>query len=126
MGKKVYIIDDDQDIVAATRIILEANGYEVNAAYTIEEGEDLTNKDLPDIIILDVMFPGNQSAGFEFCRRLRANKITQKIPIIIFTAVNRKFSFKHDINEEWLPADEFLEKPVDPSDLLRKMKFYLK
>ncbi len=125
MKRKIYIIDDDLDIVESTKIILEASGYDVKTAYTLEEGAGLINKELPDLIILDVMFPGNQSGGFELCRNLKANSETKKIPIVMFTAVNRKWLFKHSIDDDWLPADEFLDKPVDPADLLRKIKKYL-
>ncbi len=125
MGKKIYIIDDDHDIVESTKIILEASGYEVKTAFTIEEGASFIENELPDMVILDVMFPGNQSAGFDFCRDLRAKNETKEIPIIMFTAVNSKFSFKHDLEDDWLPADEFLEKPVNPSDLLKKINKHL-
>ena len=125
MRKKVYIIDDDYDIVESTKIILEASGYDIKTAYTLDAGESLINKGLPDLIILDVMFPGNQSGGFELCRNLKTNSKTRKIPVIMFTAVNRKWFFKHSIDDDWLPADEFLDKPVDPADLLKKIKKYL-
>ena len=125
MKKKIYIIDDDKDIVESTKIVLDACGYDVKTAYTIEEGKTLINNDIPDIIILDVMFPGNQSAGFGLCRDLRAKEETKKIPVIMFTAVNRKFPFKHDVDEDWLPASEFLNKPVDPADLIKKVKKFL-
>ena len=125
MRKKVYIIDDDYDIVESTKIILEASGYDIKTAYTLDAGESLINKGLPDLIILDVMFPGNQSGGFELCRNLKTNSKTRKIPVIMFTAVNRKWLFKHSIDDDWLPADEFLDKPVDPADLLKKIKKYL-
>ena len=125
MKKTIYIIDDDRDIVESTKIILDASGYNVKAVYTIEDGTKLIARKVPDMVILDVMFPGDQSAGFEFCRKLKNEKETENIPIIMFTAVNRKYAFKHDIESDWLPADEFLNKPVDPAELLAKIKKYL-
>lgn len=122
MAKNIYIIDDDRDIVESTKIILEASGYNIKTAYTIEDGKSLVDDNLPDLIILDVMFPGNQSAGFDFCRDMRSNDKTKNIPIVMFTAVNRKFPFKHGVEDDWLPADEFLDKPVDPANLLTIVK----
>lgn len=125
MGNKIYIIDDDQDIVESTKIVLEASGYDIKTAFTLEDGKSLIDDDLPDLIILDVMFPGNQSGGFELCRELRDSEKTKSVPIIMFTAVNRKFSFNHDVEEDWLPANEFMDKPFNPSDLLKKVKSIL-
>jgi len=126
MAKKIYIIDDDQDIVEATKIVLEASGYEVAAAYTIEDGKKLFEAENPDLALLDVMFPEQQDAGFEFCRDLRISEKTKDVPIVMFTAVNRKFPFHFETDENFLPANEFLNKPVEPKDLLEKIAGLLK
>ena len=77
----------------------------------------------PDLAILDVMFPEDASAGFELARFMRHEKEQLKnIPILMLTAINTKFPLgfgSKDIDEEWMPVTEFLEKPVD-FDVLRE------
>ena len=121
MAKKIYLIDDDQDIVESTKILLEATGYDVKTAYSIESGKKLFETGNPDLVLLDVMFPEQQDAGFEFCRDLRTNDKTKAIPVIMFTAVNDKFPFHFDTDAEFLPADVMLNKPVEPKELLAKI-----
>jgi len=71
----------------------------------------------PDLAILDVMFPEDASAGFALARSLRQrNDALRNIPILMLTAVNEKFPLgfgAQNIDEEWLPVSDFLEKPVD-------------
>lgn len=123
MAKTIYIIDDDKDIVEATKIVLEAKGYSVKTALTIEDGKKLVDEEKPNLILLDVMFPGGeQDAGFIYCRDLRTNEKTKDIPVIMFTAVNKDFPFHFDKDADWLPADEFLNKPVDNEELLEKVQ----
>ena len=121
MAKKIFIVDDDQDIVESTKIVLEASGYEVEAAYSLDGGRSLISSSIPDLLLLDVMFPDQQDAGFEFCRELRTDDKTKNIPIIMYTAVNRDFPFHFKTDDEFLPANEFLNKPVDPKVLLEKV-----
>lgn len=121
MAKTIYLIDDDQDIVESTKILLEASGYNVKTAFSISSGEKLFETGNPDLVLLDVMFPEQQDAGFEFCRELRTSAKTKNIPVIMSTAVNDKFPFHFDTDEEFLPADVMLNKPVDPKVLLEKI-----
>ena len=121
MAKSIYIIDDDHDMVESTKILLEANDFLVQSAYTIADGEALIATAIPDLLILDVMFPANQSAGFDFCRALRTEDRTKSVPVIMYTAVNRKFPYNYDKDDDWLPADLFINKPVEPKDLLDKI-----
>jgi len=125
--KKVYIIDDDRNIVESMRIVLQAHGYEVQAQYD-ETGvvANLVQKK-PDIVILDVMFPENESAGFDIAREIRGDQRTAGIPILMLSAINEKgvyagtFSNK-DRDDSWLPVDEFVEKPIRPDQLLQKVE----
>ena len=124
---KIYIIDDDIDIVNSLTAYLEAAGYEVGSQYE-EEGlvENLEGFD-PDLIILDVMFPGDPGAGFRMARTIRHQDRFSKIPVIMLSAVNKEGEFlskfsSRDIDEVYLPVTEFVEKPVDPSVLIEKIK----
>ena len=79
----------------------------------------------PDLILLDVMFPENSSAGFELARSIREYEGELKnVPILMLTAVNQKFPLGFsatDIDEQWLPVQMFLEKPVDLEVLQSKV-----
>ena len=128
--KKIYIIDDDRDIVESMSMVLKANGYEVSAQYNDENVVENVLKYNPDLIILDVMFPENNSAGFEIAREIKGNSKLTNIPIIMLSAVNEKGIYvgrltSQDINESWLPVNIFLDKPVQPKELLLQVKSML-
>jgi len=128
--KKIYIIDDDRDIVESMSMVLKANGYEVSAQYNDENVVENVLKYNPDLIILDVMFPENNSVGFEIAREIKGNDKLTNIPIIMLSAVNEKGIYvgrltSQDINESWLPVNIFLDKPVQPKELLLQVKSML-
>ena len=81
----------------------------------------------PAIIILDVMFPGDQEAGFKMARTIKHADEISAIPIIMLTSVNQESDFlskfsSRDIDEIYLPVTEFIEKPIDPKALLKKIE----
>lgn len=125
--KKVYIVDDDRDIVESTTMILETEGYEVAAQYDEDKVVERVAAFGADLIILDVMFPENPAAGFDIARLLRGNDSTRDIPIIMLSAINEKGNYagtfsNKDRDDAYLPVDEFVEKPIAPANLLRKVK----
>ncbi len=129
--KKIYIIDDDRDIVESISVVLKANNYEVMAQYDDKNVNENILKFNPDLVILDVIFPENSSAGFEIAREIKKNTKLINIPIIMLSAVNEKGLYAgrfndQDIDESWLPVILFLEKPVQPKELLQKVKSVLK
>lgn len=129
--KKVYIIDDDRDIVESISMVLKANGYEIAAQYNDENVIENVTQYNPDLIILDVMFPENNSAGFEIARDIKKNDHLAKIPIIMLSAVNERGIYvgrftNRDIDESWLPVSKFLDKPVHPKELLEQVRSVIK
>ncbi|MCL4417723.1 MAG: response regulator [Actinobacteria bacterium] len=128
--KKIYIIDDDRDIVESMSMVLKANGYEVSAQYSDESVVENVTKYGPDLIILDVMFPENNSIGFEIARDIKKDNKLANIPIIMLSAVNERGIYlgrfsNQDIDETWLPVSKFLNKPVQPNELLQQVKSLL-
>lgn len=122
---KILIIEDDVDLVAAMKRILESKGFNVKIAYDPDEGKEELKKDEPDLIILDVMF-GNkgESKGFDFAQTIKLDNKFASIPILMLTAINRErpsFKFSPDTDGEFLPVDVFLDKPVHSEDLIRKV-----
>jgi len=125
--KKIYIIDDDRNIVEAMSIVLKAHDYEVAAQYNEENVIENLITQKPDLVILDVIFPQNSSAGFDIARQIKNEKATASIPIIMLSAINEKGVYagtfsNNDRDNTWLPIDEFIEKPIQNKQLLQKVK----
>jgi len=101
--KKIYIIDDDRDMVESISIVLKASLFEVASQYNDENVIENVNKYKPDLIILDVIFPENHSAGFKIAREIKTNNKLNDIPIIMLSAVNEKGSiWENLINRTWM------------------------
>jgi two-component system alkaline phosphatase synthesis response regulator PhoP len=127
---KILIIEDDPDLVAAMKVMLETKDYKITTAYDPDEGQVKLKLDRPDLIILDVMF-GNkgESKGFDFAQQLRYDKQFAEIPILMLTAINTAkpfFSFSPETDGEYLPVDSFLDKPVRTEELYSKVEDLLK
>ena len=119
----ILIIDDDLDLADATAAVLKSDGHEVGIQGDIESAFESFKNRRPDLVILDVMFPGNASGGFDMARRIAA--ATKQVPILMLTAINSHFQLDFsasDIEESWLPITEFLEKPVNITELRKLAK----
>ena len=126
MKHKIIIIDDDIDLVEAMRLTLENCGFDVIDAQDGEHGIEMVRTEHPDLVILDVMM-GTQDEGFHVAYQIRAHKATQDLPIIMLTAVGQEtgFDFDREKDEEFLPVNEFLEKPINPELLIELVKKHL-
>ncbi|RKX76072.1 MAG: response regulator [Spirochaetes bacterium] len=123
----IKIIDDDTEFMENLSLILRKEGYEVSTRDSIEGAEEELAEEMPDLLILDVIFPENPAAGFDLARNIRERKDLKKLPVILLTAVNQElpmdFSSK-DIDPEWMPVEDFVEKPVNFEELLGKIKIF--
>lgn len=121
-GADILIIDDDRDLVESIRIVLESRKYGVRSAYNGKEGFQKIQEKAPDLIILDVMM-ATDTEGFSLAYKLRNNPAYKEIPIIMVTGFTKKMAetgpekFQHIMGENW-PVTQFLEKPIDPEELL--------
>ena len=130
--KTILIIDDDPDLVEAIRLPLEVHGYSVAAASSGEEGLEKVLECKPDLIMLDIMM-FTPTEGFHVAYKLRSDDPAspyakyRDVPIMIITAIHQvtdlRFHFEGD--EGFLPADEFIEKPIEPAVLLEKLGQFL-
>jgi len=123
MPKKIMIIDDDIDLVEAMRITLETDDYEVIDAQDGQKGLEILKKERPDLLILDVMM-GTLDEGFHIAYQIRNDEEIKDIPILMITAVGAQTGFEFDMqrDEDFLPVNEFIEKPVNPQVLLDTVK----
>lgn len=126
--EKILVIDDDEDIRMALQTLLESKGYVVETAAAKEEGLEKFKSLKPDLAILDVMMVSWQD-GFELARELKKDPDLKATPILMLTGVENKtgFEFKSTAgDEEWLPVEGFLDKPVEPDVLLAEVEKLLK
>jgi DNA-binding response OmpR family regulator len=113
----LLVVDDDEDLSAAVATVLRGEGHEVRTEADVSTGLQSMLARRPDLVLLDVMFPEDSTAGFELARTMRRDHAVLKdVPILMLTAVNTRFPLgfsARDIDEDWLPVTDFLEKPVD-------------
>ncbi len=127
---RIYIIDDDPDIIDFLTLVLEKEGYETGFQLVEDSAPENVYNFRADLVILDVIFPENDSAGFEIARELKHDARTKDIPIIILSAVNQMGNYSgtfsnKDKDEVFLPIEEFAEKPIDPASLLKMIKKFI-
>ncbi|MHC4544338.1 MAG: response regulator [Planctomycetota bacterium] len=120
----ILIIDDDPDFVAVTKAILETKQYKVSFAYDPDEGYATMEQEMPDAIILDVMM-GKGAEGFIFARKMRKDSRFDKMPILMLTSMREQTGFDFPgerIHDKFLPVDDYVEKGVEPEELLEKIE----
>lgn len=115
---KVFIVDDDRDIVNLINDILTDEGYEVEKAYNAKEALEKINEDHFDLIILDIMLPDMD--GLEICRKIRDSI---DVPIIFLTAKSK--SIDKVIGLE-IGADDYITKPFDDNELAARVKAHIR
>ncbi len=125
-AKTILIIDDDIDLVEILRMTLESEGYRVVDAQSGERGLAVAKAESPDLILLDVMM-SQVDEGFQTAYALRQEKGTVETPIVMLTAVTDRTGFEFDPSrdKDFLPVDEFLEKPVSPRHLVDVVRKHL-
>ncbi|MDN3583372.1 response regulator transcription factor [Mucilaginibacter flavus] len=112
-NKKIMIADDDPGIVDAVEMLLEFEGYEVTS--TVDGTTVLDMKEeLPDLLLLDIWMSGED--GRDICKKLKQLELTKNIPVIMISA-------SRDVKDSALAAgaDDFLAKPFEMDDLLKKI-----
>ena len=119
---KILVVDDVPQNVRVLELNLKAEGYTVIPAYNGQEALEKVRTEKPDLILLDIMMPGMD--GNEVCRRLRENKETRAIPIIMLTAYEKGLEKKIEALD--LGADEFIEKPFERHEVLARVRSLLR
>ena len=117
--KKVLLVDDDRDFIESTRAVLEEK-YEVVVAYDGDEGIEKVKSERPDLIILDVIMPTED--GFSAAEQLKNDPELSDIPVMMLTSFGTRMSKETQIPRSRgfdLQAEDYIEKPVEPDELLR-------
>lgn len=126
---KVLLIDDDPDLHTLVKKILDPKSYEVVSAYDGYEGLSKVVEERPDLIILDVIMPGKH--GFEACHELKTDEkyhFFSNIPVLMLTVYPEDREKMHLSMREgmMMEAEDYLQKPVDPQELVNRVEELLK
>ena len=119
--KKILIVDDEVDLVKTIRFSMEAEGYKVLVSYSGEDALNQARTEVPDLILLDIMLP--KLDGYRVCRLLKFDEQYKNIPILMLTAKTQE---KDKLLGKETGADEYITKPFDMDELMKKVKTYLK
>ncbi len=133
MKKKILVIDDDPSFVEFVRIVLESHSYQVFDADNEEEGLKKLKQIEPDLIILDVMME-TTAQGFWICEELKSKDPRSEyakysnIPILILTAIGKETGLRISLDKDrdYVPADDYAEKPIKPQELVARVEALLK
>jgi CheY-like chemotaxis protein len=126
-NEKILVIDDDPDLVEVIRLTLENSGYQVFGAASGAEGLEKVKEVHPDLIVLDVMMDYT-TEGFQVSLALRSPDTEAEyapyrdIPILMLTAIHSTTPLRFGPEQDYLPVDDFVEKPIEPSELVAKIQ----
>jgi phosphate regulon transcriptional regulator PhoB len=119
--EKILIVEDEKDIVRMLEYNLKKEGFKTLSARDGEDAVSLSEKECPDLILLDLMLPGMD--GLEVCKKLKSEKKTAAIPIIMLTAKSQE---SDKIVGLELGADDYVTKPFSPRELIARIKALLR
>ena len=120
MGKRILVIEDQEDNRRILRDLLTSVGYEIIEATTGEEGVASAETGHPDLILMDIQLPGID--GYEATRRVRAYPTLQQVPIIAVTSYALSGD---DVKAKEAGCTDYVPKPFSPRALLAKIRQYL-
>ena len=130
MGKKVLVVDDDPDIRLVNVTVVEQNGYIPLVAANGEEGLELIKKEIPDLVILDVLMP--KQSGLRLYSILKSDKSLKDIPVVILSGIAKRTFLRSqkaltEFGGDQVPEPEiYLEKPVEAEELSEVINGILK
>ena len=118
---KIVVIEDEVDILEVINYNLSKEGFDVCSALDGEEGLGLIKKEVPDLVLLDLMLPGLD--GIEICRKLKTDYSTRSIPIIMVTAKGEESDIVLGLG---MGADDYMVKPFRPRELMARIRSVLR
>jgi len=130
MPQRILVIENDPDYQEILREILTSGGYEVVLAASGQEGLKRVKEAQPALIVLDVMMESAIS-GFEVAHCLKSRDpkseyaAVASTPILILTSIHQATPFRFKPDGDYIPVEDFMEKPPDPDDLLQRIKILI-
>jgi DNA-binding response OmpR family regulator len=113
---KILILDDDQDLLSVVKSLLKKNGFDVWAFANWQKAWEDIKRNKPNLILLDVFLKGMD--GMDVCKKLKSNTLTRNIPVIMFSS----YPNIAEIAIYEFGADEFIAKPFEVNEMIRKIK----
>ena len=129
MGKKVLIIDDEDDARAFCSSVVLNSGYEPLIAMNGEEGMKKVREEKPDLVILDIMMP--KASGIRMYHELKTNPQFRDIPVIVLSAIAQKTFLRSqraldEFADSPVPEPEaYIEKPAEPEEMQAMVKKFI-
>ena len=117
----ILVVDDDKKLTLLVRGFLEKEKYKVSEAYSGRMALDAIKEAKPDLIILDIMMP--EMDGIEACKRIKADKDTKMIPVIMLTSMSNVRDKVQGLNAG---ANDYITKPFNPEELIARVKAQLR
>ena len=121
MSTRILIVEDEEALSLLLRYNLEAEGFEVDAVARGDEADLRLREQIPDLVILDWMMPG--LSGIELCRRIRARRETERLPVIMLTARGEEGDRVRGLATG---ADDYIVKPFSVPELLARVRALLR
>jgi len=115
---RILIVDDNEDSRIHLRLLMSANGYEVDTAEDGVQALEMARRQIPDIILSDVMMP--EMDGFSLCREIRGDRKLRRLPFVLYTA-----TYLDEKDEEFalaLGTSLYLRKPMEADELLDNLQ----
>ena len=113
---KIFLVDDDVDLIEQNKLVLTENGHTVITANTAKEAIERLKTEKPDLMVIDVMME-HRTAGFALAREIGKN--FSKIPLIVMSGATDKSNWQGESGDTWGSVVNFLDKPVDPDRLAK-------
>ena len=118
---KIVVVEDEADIREILEYTLDREGFQVVCAEDGKRGLETTRKNLPDLVLLDLMLP--EMDGLEVCRRLKADEETSEVAVVMLTAKGEESDIVLGLG---LGADDYVLKPFRPKELVARIKAVLR
>ena len=121
MNERLFIVDDDPDLVRIAAKLLEDAGYGVSAATRVDEVPRRLEIDPPDLVLMDLRMPGKD--GFTLCKELKSNPKTSAVPVVFLSSHSDEADVVAGLE---LGADDYITKPFRKNELLARVKAVLR
>ena len=115
--KRVLCVEDEEEMIDLIRLILERRGFEVLGAVGGKEGLEVIRREMPDLVLLDLMMP--EVDGWEVYRQMKADEQLKDIPVVVVTA--KAQSIDKVLGLHIAKVDDYVTKPFGPQELLKSI-----